>query len=668
MSYPHLFSPLALGGRTLRNRIVMGSMHTRLEHLDRPLERQLAFYEARARGGAAMIITGGFAPNMAGLLESGGPNLTAPAQVPEHRAIAGAVRRHGALMLMQILHAGRYAKHDGIVGVSDIRSPINPRTPRVLEAADIEQTIVDFVHCAALAGEAGYDGVELMGSEGYLINQFTAPRTNNRTDAWGGDAERRRRFSVEITRRVRARLGRDFLVMYRISAADLVEGGATAAETDDLARAVEAAGADLLNTGYGWHEAPVPTIAYHVPRAAWTFAAARLRRAVSVPVMASNRISTPDVAEGVIAAGDADLVSMARPMLSDPDFANKAAAGRADEINTCIACNQACLDYIFTDRTASCMVNPRAGREIEFSSAPAGKAVAVAVIGAGPAGLACAIEAAARGHRVTLFEAEPDIGGQINLARLIPGKTEFNELLRYFRRQLVLRNVTVRTGLRVAVDDLQGFDRVVVASGIVPRRPDIPGIGHPKVVSYLDAIGGRAVIGTSVAIIGTGGIGHDVADLLSDTGDADSPAAFADLWGVDLGFTAAGALKQPVPPKAGRRIVMLQRGSGRVGERLGKSTGWILRNKLKARGVTSLAGVTYLKVDDAGLHIAREGKHQVLAVDTIVLCAGQEPDRRLADALAQAGIKAEVIGGARHAAELDAVRAIDEGTRLAQAI
>ena len=666
--FRHLLSPLAAGRHMLRNRVIMGSMHTRLEHMDEAVRREAAFYGARAAGGVALIVTGGFSPNPAGLLEPGAPVLNTREQANHLRPITDEVHRHGAKILLQILHAGRYAKHDDIVGVSAVRSPINSRTPRVLSEAEIQGTLDDFVQCALLAREAGFDGIELMGSEGYLLNQFAALRTNQRTDPWGGTLENRCRFPVEVTRRVRLALGAEFMVMYRISAIDLVAGGLSAADTDYLARAVEVAGADILNTGYGWHEAPVPTIAYHVPRGAWVFGARRLKGIVNIPVVASNRINTPELAEQILADGSADLVSMARPMLADPEFVNKTARGRTDEINTCIACNQSCLDNIFTDRVAACLVNPRACREIEFDTAPAMRRKRIAVVGSGPAGLACAVECARRVHRVTLFEAQAQLGGQLNLARRIPGKQEFNELLRYLTRQLALLSVEVRLRSIAAVGSLrsEGFAEVIIATGIVPRTPEIPGIDHPKVLGYIDVIEGRTQVGDHVAIVGAGGIAHDVAELLSArTHAVQTPDDFYRDWGVDPTVARGGSLPSADPTPA-RQIYLLQRSSTRIGERLGKSTGWILRSKLKRHKVQFINRVTYDKIDDRGLHVRIDGTARILDVDNIVICAGQDPDTRLASQLHALGIGCHVVGGARHAAELDAARAIEEGTRLAQ--
>jgi 2,4-dienoyl-CoA reductase (NADPH2) len=665
--YPTMLSPMRVGAHTLRNRVIMGSMHTRLEHADEPDRRQRAFYGARAEGGAALIITGGFSPNEAGRLEPGAPILNASQDLPAHRSVVDEVHRHGAKILLQILHSGRYAKHDAIVGVSTIRSPINPRIPRPLTDGEIEQTIADFVACAKLAAEAGYDGVEIMGSEGYLINQFTAPRTNDRTDRWGGSPDNRHRFSVEIVRRTRQMLGPDFLIMYRISAIDLVEGGSTAEEIDRLALAVQAAGADILNTGIGWHEAPVPTIAFSVPRAAFSFAVQRLRNAVSIPIIASNRINMPDVAEQLLASGHCDFVSMARPMLADPDFVRKAKEGRADEINTCIACNQACLDFIFSDRIATCLVNPRACRETEFE-APTRPSKRVAVIGSGPAGLAAASAAASRGHLVSLFEEQPQLGGQIHLARRIPGKTEFNEMLRYFIHQIEMSRVEVRLGVRATAERLlaEGFDQIVIATGIVPRTPDIDGVDHRSVLSYTDVILGRAKVGERVAIIGTGGIGYDVAEYLTHNEISGDPIAhFLGEYGVDRSISSRGGLTKAMPSPSPRQVTLFQRRQSRPGERLGVSTGWILRNRLRGRGVGVIAGVRYDRIDDQGLHYQVNGERKIFAADNVVICAGQLPNSGLADELQQHGLNVTTIGGARHAEELDALRAIQEGVRLA---
>jgi 2,4-dienoyl-CoA reductase (NADPH2) len=667
--YPYLLSPLKVGAHTLPNRVIMGSLHTRLENEPDGVHRLAEFYAARARGGVGLIVTGGVSPNFEGRVEQGAWVLDSPEQLVDHTPIVQAVHEAGAKIALQILHTGIYAKHDEIIGPSALRSVINPRQPRAFTVEQIEQTIEDFVNCAVLAQQAGYDGVEVMGSEGYLMTQFTASRTNKREDEWGGSLENRIRFPVEVVRRTRERVGPGLLIMYRISAIDLVEGGLSGNEIDRLAQALEQAGADVLNTGIGWHESVVPTIATSVPRAAFAFAAARLKKVVSIPVVASNRINMPSVAEEILERGQADMVSLARAFLADPDFVIKAANGRTDEINTCIGCNQACLDYIFTDRIASCLVNPKACHETEFTAAPPLKKLKVAVVGAGPAGLACAITAAERGHQVQLFEAGNEVGGQLNLARRIPGKEqEFAELVRYFKTRLTTTGVRVHLNQRVEVATLveQGFERIVIATGIKPRTPSIAGIEHAKVVSYTDVILGRAQVGERVAIIGTGGIGHDVAELLTSApGEPQTAEEFLKAWGVDPTLRSAGGLQASVMHGAQRKVVMLQRGTKKPGARLGKSTGWIHRTKLTKRGVTAVSGCTYEKIDDQGLHYSVSGERHVLEVDTIVLCAGQDSEQDLADGLAGKVLHLNLIGGARIATELDAMRAIDEGTRLA---
>jgi len=666
-AYPYLLAPLDLGFTTLPNRVLMGSMHTGLEESPGGFAKLAAFYEARARGGAALIVTGGIAPNLTGRLEPRATQLSFGWQVAKHRPITDAVHRTGGRIAMQILHAGRYAYHPLAAAPSALRSPITPFRPRSLSAFGIERTLAAYVRCARLAQRAGYDGVEIMGSEGYLINQFIARRTNQRDDRYGGDFANRIRFAVETVRRTREAVGRDFIIIYRLSMLDLVGDGSTWDEVVQLAKAIEAAGATLINTGIGWHEARIPTIATMVPRGAFTWVTARLRGAVGIPLIATNRINDPAQADAILARGDADMVSMARPFLADAEFVRKAAAGRAGDINTCIACNQACLDHIFERRIATCLVNPFACRETEIELRPSRQPKRVAVVGAGPAGLACATTAAERGHRVTLFEAASSIGGQFNLARRIPGKEEFNETLRYFDRRLAALGVERRLGRTAQADDLRAFDAVIVASGVLPRQPAIEGLAHRSVASYVDIVEGRRIAGERVAIIGAGGIGFDVAELLTHWHDDDAHPldAFRDEWGIDPALTGAGGICEPRTPHPTRRVWLLQRKTTKVGEDLAKTTGWIRRTLLRRRGVTMQGGVAYERIDDDGLHVRVDGVPRVLAVDTIVVCAGQEPRRDLADALQSAGIAFALIGGADVARELDAKRAIEQGTRVA---
>ena len=679
-AYPHLLKPLDLGFVTIPNRVLMGSMHVGLEDVPGGYDRMAAFYAERARGGVGLIVTGGISPNHAGRVFDGSAAMDSAEEAARHRVVTDAVHAAGGLIAMQILHSGRYGYHADVVGPSPLQAPIAPCPPRELTTAQVEETIADFARCAALAREAGYDGVEIMGSEGYLINQFLAARTNKRTDSWGGDYAARMRFPVAIVDAVRRATGPDFIIIYRLSMLDLVEDGSTLEEVVALAKAVEAAGATLINTGIGWHEARVPTIATSVPRGGFAWVTKLLRGHVSVPLVTTNRINDPAVAEEILAGDAADMVSMARPFLADPAFVAKAAAGRPEAINTCIACNQACLDHIFGGKITSCLVNPRACHETELVLAPASTPKKVAVVGAGPAGLACATAAARRGHAVTLFEADEAIGGQFRIARQIPGKEEFAETLRYFLTELVDSGVELRLGHRVSAAELIGdgapaYDEIVLATGVVPRIPEVPGVGHASVVTYADVVLGHAEVGPRVAIMGAGGIGFDVAEFLTQAGPsgAEDPERFYATWGIDTTYAEAGGLRAPAPEPAARQVTLLQRKSSRMGAGLGRTTGWIHRAELAHRGVSLLPAVTYDAIDDAGLHVTVAGKQRTLEVDTIVLCTGQESQRELYDELV-AGLgdggasRLHVIGGADVAAELDAKRAIDQGTRLAAAL
>ncbi|WP_392674332.1 FAD-dependent oxidoreductase [Streptomyces sp. LN785] len=670
--YPNLLSPLDLGFTTLPNRVLMGSMHVGLEEAERGFERMAAFYAARARGGVGLMVTGGIAPNDRGRPYPGGAKLTTEAEAEQHAGVTAAVHEAGGRIALQILHFGRYAHHPDLVAPSAIQAPISPFVPHALTDDEVEETVEDFVRTAELARRAGYDGVEIMGSEGYLINEFIAAGTNQRTDRWGGSYENRIRFPVEIVRRVRERVGTDFILIYRLSMLDLVPGGSSLEEVVQLAREVEAAGATVINTGIGWHEARIPTIATSVPRGAYTWVTEKVRGAVSVPLVTSNRINTPEVAEEILASGRADMVSMARPFLADPDFIAKAEAGRADAINTCIGCNQACLDHTFSGKITSCLVNPRACHETEtaLTLSPTRTRKRVAVVGAGPAGLACAVSASERGHEVTLFDAADEIGGQLNVARRVPGKEEFDETLRYFRTRLAEQQVELRLGTRATPDSLGGFDEIVLATGVTPRSPAIPGLDHPSVVSYLDVLRDGAPVGERVAIIGAGGIGFDVAAFLTDGGDAASldPEVFFRHWGVDTAYRERGGLRLPARPKPKRTVHLLQRRTSKVGAGLGRTTGWIHRTELRHRGVTMVAGASYDRIDDDGLHLTVDGEQHLLPVDTVVLCAGQEPLRDLYEELLAVGVSAHLIGGADVAAELDAKRAIRQGTELAVAL
>ena len=671
-AYPHLLQPLDLGFTALRNRVVMGSMHTGLEDRGSNADRLAAFYAERARGGVGLIVTGGYSPNLSGSLYPGASVLVSRWQVGQHRTVTDAVHAEDAKIALQLLHAGRYSYHPLSVSASAGKSPITPFRARALTGRGVRATVTAYARSAGLAREAGYDGVEIMGSEGYLINQFLAPRTNRRTDAWGGSPEKRRQLAVEIVRAAREEVGPDFIIIYRLSMLDLVPDGQTWAEIVALAREVEAAGATIISTGIGWHEARVPTIVTSVPRGAFTQVTGQLRPEVTIPVVASNRISMPELAEDVLARGHADLVSMARPFLADADWVRKAAEERADEINTCIACNQACLDHTFARKTASCLVNPRAGHETLLVLAPTRAAKSVAVVGAGPAGLAAAVSAAERGHRVELFEAAQDIGGQFAIAMRIPGKEDFAETIRYYRRRLELEGVKVHLGRRASVEDLVDFDEVVVATGVEPRIPDIPGVDHPSVLTYAQVVLEGAAVGERVAVLGAGGIGVDVSEFLTHSGG--SPMGVEEWmaeWGVGSPDGTRGGLVPAEPAPSPREVHLLQRKTSRIGKGLGKTTGWVHRAALKAKGVHQHPGVNYERIDDAGLHVSfgqERANPTVIEVDTIVLCTGQESVNTLGVELAARGRSVHVIGGADVAAELDAKRAIRQGTELAASL
>jgi 2,4-dienoyl-CoA reductase (NADPH2) len=656
--YPHLFRPLDLGHLTLPNRILMGSMHTGHEARPGGLEKLAAFYAERAKGGAALIVTGGFSPNAEGNLSPHRAEFSTAEDAEKHKAIPRAVHDAGGRIVLQLLHSGRYGFHERIVAPSALKSPINPHTPREMTPPEIERTIDDFARAAALAREAGYDGVEVMGSEGYLLTQFLAQRTNRRTDDWGGGLDNRMRFATEIVRRTRAAAGRDFIIVYRISALELVEGGLEADEILQLGKAIESAGANILNTGIGWHEARIPTIAQAVPRGAFAWATRRLKQAVGIPVVASNRINAPEIAEQILARGDADMVSLARAMLADPEFANKARAGDRAGINICIACNQACLDHYFIGQPASCVVNPRAGRETKLIFSKTPRAKKIAVIGGGPAGLSCAAHAAERGHTVTLFEKSARLGGQFNLAKVIPGKQEFAESIAYFTERLKRAGVEILLEKEPSETELRGFDEVVLATGIDPRRPPIPGVERKNVASYVDVLAGRVEPGRDIAIIGMGGIGFDVALYLLERGARAplEPKAFAAHWGI--GSDGELAALRPATPR--HNITMMKRSQTPFGHTLGRTTGWVHRAELARNGVRMIKGVEYRRIDDAGVHITADGKTLVIAADTVIVCAGQEPARPFA--------ARHVIGGAKEATGLDAKRAMLEGAELAAAL
>ncbi|MGW0635869.1 FAD-dependent oxidoreductase [Nocardia salmonicida] len=671
-AYPHLFEPLDLGHTTLRNRVVMGSMHTGLEDRAWDTNKLATYFAERARGGVGLIITGGYAPNRTGWLLPLGGKLTNKTEAYRHRTITRAVHAEGGKIAIQILHAGRYSYMPTSVSASAIKSAINPFKPRALSSKGVESTIDDYARCASLAKFAGYDGCEIMGGEGYFLNQFLAPRVNKRTDKWGGSPENRRRLPVEIARRIRAEVGPDFIIVFRLSMAELVEKGQTFDEIVALAQELEAVGVDILNTDIGWHEARVPTIVTSVPRAAFVEFTAKIARKVNIPVCASNRINMPEIAEEILTRGDAALISLARPLLADPEWANKAKGDRADEINTCIACNQACLDHAFGNKKVSCLVNPRAGSETTLNLLPTRRAKRVAVVGAGPAGLSAAVSLAERGHHVDLFEADDKIGGQFDIARRIPGKEEFDESIRYFRRKIDLTGVTLHLEKRVSAEELIAgeYDSVILATGVRPRIPNIPGIDHPMVLSYAELVKEEKPVGKKVAVIGAGGIGYDVSEYLTVEGHPTLKLdEWKEEWGVDSeNEQVPGQLKKPKPSPAARDVVLLQRKSTPFGKDLGKTSGWVHRAALKAKGVEHVGGVNYDRIDDAGLHISFGEKHEnprVIEVDNVIVCAGQESVRELEEPLRAAGVDLHLIGGADLAAELDAKRAIDQGTRLA---
>ncbi|WP_191600931.1 FAD-dependent oxidoreductase [Marinomonas algicola] len=667
--YPHLFEPLDLGFTQLKNRVLMGSMHLGLEEMKGGFERMAAFYAERARGGVGLIVTGGIGPNSEGGVHASAALMVSSKDVENHKKITQAVHQEGGKICMQILHTGRYAYNPKAIAPSPIKAPINPFTPKELTEEGIESQIQSFENSAVLAQEAGYDGVEIMGSEGYLLNQFIAQRTNHRQDSWGGEYENRIRFPVEIVRRVRQKVGKNFIIIYRLSMLDLVEGGSSFEEIVALGKEIESAGVSIINTGIGWHEARIPTIATSVPRAAFTWVTARMRKALSVPLITSNRINMPSVAEEVLARGDADMVSMARPFLADPEFVIKAQENRADEINTCIGCNQACLDHVFAGKLTSCLVNPRACHETQLISTPTETRKKLAVVGAGPAGLAFATNAANRGHDVTLFDASSEIGGQFNIAKRIPGKEEFYETLRYYARQIELSGVTLSLNTKVTLDSLNNsdFDEIILATGIVPNSPDIEGISHPKVLSYLEVMQG-AKVGDKVAVIGAGGIGFDLSEVLLHKGPSSSQdiSAFMSEWGVDMSLEArGGVVSEVIMTKPSREIFLLQRKDAKVGGKLGKTTGWIHRANLLKKGVKMHSGCEYQKIDDAGLHLLINGEQCTLDVDHVVICAGQHPNTVLVNGLEKTY---HLIGGADQAKELDAKRAIHQGTQLALVI
>ena len=674
MKYPHIFEPLDLGFTTLKNRILMGSMHTGLEEEKNGLERISAYYAERAKGGVGLIITGGISPNIQGWTGPFSARMSSKKHAIQHQKITKAVHDEGGKICMQILHAGRYGYHPFNVAPSKIKSPITPFKPFKLTKSGVNRTIRDFVNCAKYSKIAGYDGVEIMGSEGYLINQFIAAHTNKRNDEWGGSYANRMRLPIALVKSVREAVGEDFIIIYRLSMLDLIEKGSTWEEVVQLAKEIEKAGATIINTGIGWHEARIPTIATSVPRAAFTWVTKKMKEEVSIPLVTSNRINMPETAEEVLARGDADMISMARPFLADPDWVNKAALEKEDEINTCIACNQACLDHVFKQKVASCLVNPRACHETEFNYDMALVSKKIAVIGAGPAGLSVATIAAQRGHHVTLFDSESEVGGQFNMAKQIPGKEEFYETIRYYKKQLKLHNVKLILNKRVVKSDLEhsDFEEIIIATGISPRTPNIEGINHSKVVSYLDVLKHKKQVGKRVAVIGAGGIGFDVSEFLLHQGDSstlDIDSWLAE-WGIDKNIEARGGIAgvQPSFPSAKREIFIFKRSKGKFGGNLGKTTGWIHRANLKKQNVQFINEVQYTKIDDQGLHYTKGEQSKILEVDHVIICAGQTPLKELYTALESSGKNIHIIGGADIADELDAKRAIDQGCRLAASL
>ncbi|CAL2094618.1 FAD-dependent oxidoreductase [Tenacibaculum platacis] len=669
--YKHIFEPLDLGFTTLKNRILMGSMHTGLEEEKNGYEKIAAFYAERAKGGVGLIVTGGIAPNIQGWTGPFSARMSTKKHAKHHKIITEAVHKEGGKICMQILHAGRYGYHPLNVGPSAIKAPINQFKPFKLRESGIKRTIKDFVRSASLAKEAGYDGIEIMGSEGYLINQFIAKRTNKRNDDWGGSYKNRMRLPIEIVKQTREKVGEEFIIIYRLSMLDLVEKGSSWEEIVQLAKEIEKAGATIINTGIGWHEARIPTIATSVPRAAFTWVTKKMKEEVSIPLVTSNRINMPETAEKVLSEGDADMISMARPFLADPDWVNKAEQEKDDEINTCIACNQACLDHVFEQKVASCLVNPRACHETELNYLPTNTKKKIAVVGAGPAGLAASTVAAQRGHDVTLFDGESEIGGQFNIAKQIPGKEEFYETIRYFGKQIELHNVNLKLNTRVSAEDLaeQDFDEIILATGISPRVPRINGIEHKKVLNYIDVLKLKKPVGKRVAVIGAGGIGFDLSEYLTHEGESTSQNidAWLEEWGIDKSLEARSGIEgveKHIHPAA-REIFMFKRSKGKFGGNLGKTTGWIHRANLKKKNVQFINEVQYTKIDDEGLHYVQNEEQKVLSVDNVVICAGQLPFKELLEPLQAKGINVHVIGGADVAAELDAKRAIDQGSRLA---